>query len=317
MAMTSWVTWAAGKAWASPALSSRIHKEALPALKFDQFCDVPDDFGPGQGSAYYYAIEQALNPGPVTIAGVTLAEANPIPLDTIDHLRDSVDVLEVGRGSSWSKKMQVLSKWAMDNKTRDKLKDHLVKILDLGAATQFLLAHTYYIPTGVAAGTYGNDATPAVAATANLTLYHLREIHDYLAGTLKVPPWDDDGNYIAIVNTLAARGLKNDADVELVQLYAEPKRRLNGEIFKIEGFRVIESNNTASLADVSATTGGGVFFGKDAVQKPVVVAPTILAESTGDFGRVLRLAWWGILGWGLTWKYTSHTGSRIIRLAST
>ncbi len=315
--MNTWVGWADGKAWANPAFSAEIHEDALPALKFDQFCDVPDDFGPGQGSDYYYAIEQALSPGPIAIASVTLAENAPIPLDDWTHLRESIGVIELGRGASWSKKMQVLSKWAMDARTRDKLKDHYVQIMDLGAAAQFRASHTYYIPTGVAAGMYGNDNTPAAPATANLTLYHLREIHDYLSGTLKVPPWDDDGNYVAILNTKALRGLKNDADVELVQLYAEPQRRLNGEIFKLEGFRVVETNNAVSLPNVAAACGGGVFFGKDAVQKPVVVAPTILAESTGDFGRVLRLAWWGILGWGVTWKYGTMSGSRIIRLAST
>jgi len=315
--VNTWVSWADGKAWANPRLSTEIYKEAQPALKFEQFCEVPDDFGPGQGSDYYYAIEQALSPGPLTIAGSTLSESSPIPLDDWGHLRDSVSVIELGRGASYSKKMQLLSKWSMDSKTRSKLRDHYIQIMDLGAATQFRASHTYYIPTGVAAGTYGNDNTPAAEATANLTLYHLKEIRDYMAGTLKVPGWDDNGNYIALLNTKAARGLKNDADVEQVQLYAEPQRRLNGELYKIEGFRVIEINNVTSLPNVSAACGGGVFFGKESVQKPVVVAPTVLAESTGDFGRVLRLAWWGILGWGLIWKYTTHSGSRIIRLAST
>ena len=313
--MNTWVSWAGGAAWANPKLSAKIHKDALPALKFDPYCDIPEDFGPGQGSEYYYAIEGALT-SPMTIAGVTLAEAAPIQLDDWTHLRESITVLEVGRGASWSKKMDVLSKWSMDSKTRGKLKDHYTQIMDLGAATAFRATDTYYIPTGVAAGTYGNDGAPGVAAVANLTLFHLREIRDYLAGTLRVPPWDDDGNYIAILNTLAARGLKNDADVELVQLYAEPQRRLAGEVFKIEGFRVVESNNATSLPNVNGACGGGVFFGKDAVTKPVVVAPMLLAESTGDFGRVLRVAWWGILNWGCTWDYTTHAGSRIIRLAT-
>lgn len=315
--MNTWVSWADGKAWANPVLSAKIHEEALPALKFDQFCDVPDDFGAGQGSDYYYAVEQALSPGPINLAAVTLTENNPIPLDDWTHLRDSVAVVELGRGSSWSKKMQVLSKWSMDARTRDKLKDHYVKIVDLGAATQFRASHTYYIPTGVAAGTYGNDNTPAVAATAGLSLYHLQEAHYYLSAVLKAEPWDDDGNYIAILNARAALQLKRDADVEERQVHAEPQRALNGEVYKLWGFRVVVTNNTDSLPNVSASCGGGVFFGKDAVQKPVVVAPTILAESTGDFGRVLRLAWWGILGWGLTWKYGTMTGSRVIRLAST
>jgi len=315
--VNTWESWADGKAWANPKLSAKIHKEALPLLKFQQFVDIPDDFGPSMGSEYYYAIEQALSPGPITLASNQLAETGDIPLDDWNHLRRSITVQEWGRGASWTKKHAILSKWSIDSKTRGKLKDHYVQVMDLGAATALRATNTYYIPTGVAAGTYGNDGSPGAAATANLTLWHLEEIHDYLSDTLKVEPWDADGSYMAILNGKAWRSLFRDSTVEEVQKYADALGRMNGELGRLAGFRIIHTNNTTSLPNVAAGCGGGLFFGKDAVTHPVVVPPTLLSENTGRFGRFLRVAWWGLWGWGITWTYTTDGGSRVIRLAST
>jgi N4-gp56 family major capsid protein len=316
--VNTWVSWAGGAAYAAPALSVEVYKQALAEMVFDQLCDVAEDYGAGMGSEYYYRITGGLTPGPTDLASNTLNENVAIPLDTWTHIRADVHVLEIGRGASFSKRLEVLSKWRIDTQTRELLKDHLVAVEDQAAAAQFLLTDAVYSPTGVASGQFALNGVAPAQALSNLNVYHLNRVHDYMRTTLRVPYYAN-GEYVCVASTHALRGLKDDSEYERWQLYAEPQKRQNGEVGRCAGFRFIETNNLVSLPSMglASVCGGAVFIGKQGVKKIVAAAPIILAENTGDFGRNMRIAWWGLEGWGISWMYTLHAGARIVRLAST
>jgi hypothetical protein len=315
----NWVTFAAGGSYAAPHLSLELHEFAQATVQFDQFAERDPDFGPGKGEISYWAVDQDLAGAPGTFAASALNENSPIPLSPWTRVRDSVSVIEVGRGTSISKKAMTLSAVDLDMKSRKRLQNHLVLILDHGAGTAFKSTAVKYNTTGAASGQWSLTGTPAGASTSNLTAWHFREIYEYMFQTLKVPTWGDSADYIFITRHEGVRALYEDPDFEQVQLYAEPARRLNGEVGRYYHFRIVETNNTAILAmqGTGSVLPESVAFGADGVMKAVAADPIILADSSGDFGRALRLAWWGILQWGLVHQYTTVGDARVVHVTST
>lgn len=319
MPQQNWQTFAAGGSYAAPRLSLEMHEWAQANCQFDQFAERDPDFGPGMGDISYWGVDQDLAGAPTTFAGVGLSENNPIPLSPWTRVRDSVSVEEVGRGTSISKKAQTLSAVDLDAKSRKRLQNHLKLILDNGAGTAFKSTAVKYNTTGAASGQWSLTGTPAGASTSNLTAWHFREIYEYMFQNLLIPPYGDSGDYIFVTRHEGVRALYEDPDFEQVQLYAEPARRLNGEAGRYYKFRIVETNNTAILAmqGTGSVLPESIAFGADGVMKAVAADPIILADSSGDFGRALRLAWWGILNWGLVHQYTTVGDARVVHVTST
>lgn len=311
----TWVSWGDGKAYAAPYLSRELIREAMPWLRFDQLCEVPKDFGAGKGPDYFYRIMQDL-PSSTSFADNVLDELLPIPLDTWSHLRTSVAVSEIGRGTSYTKKAQTLSSWDLDSESRTALRRHLQKVLEDGAATGFKATDIKYTPDGAASGDFVTDGTPGTDASHTLTAFHIREMVDYMEGTLKADPYDDDGNYVLVVGVDGRRALYDDLEIEKVQLYAEPARRLRGEIGRYYRTRILVTNNTTLGTVGTAACPEAVLTGKPGVKKPIVAAPILIGE-TRDHGRFLDVVWWGMLGYGLALDYSTEGMAAVIHVDST
>ena len=136
---------------------------------------------------------------------------------------------------------------------------------------------------------HGWQAIPIIAADATPSGMLTRDVYEYMYQTLRIPPYDDEGNYICITTQQGIRGLHEDPDYEATQVHADPKARLNGEVDYYHHFRIVRTNHPQALGTVGA---GGVcaetvFFGEDAVMKAVAAEPIILADKSGDFGRSL------------------------------
>lgn len=314
-AQNVWVPWGTGGAMASPYLSKRLYQEALGWLKFDQLCETVGEFGPGKGDAYYYRVEQDLT-GSTSFAGNVLNELSPIPLDAWSHVRTSISVSEIGRGASYTKKSQILNSWNMDERTRDKLRRHLTRTLENGAATAFKSTDVKFTPTSPAAGSFSLTGTAAADATATLTAFHIRDMVDYLEGTLKAEPYDDDGSFVLVVGVKGRRALFDDLEIEKAYLEAYPERRLNGEIGRYYRCRIV-TVNTGDLGVVgTASCPEAILTGRPSVLKPVVQAPILLAQER-DFGRFIDIAWWGLLGYGIALDYSTTGMASVIHVTST
>ncbi len=313
-----WVPWAWGGVMAAPKLSLEMHELAQYELQFDRWTDRAEDFGPGKGDTYSWGVDSDLTGAPTTFAGATLNELNLIPKDTWSQVRASLTVAEVGRGVSMTRLATRLSAIDLDARSRRRLKNHYVRVLDNGAATAFKATDVKYSPTGAAAGSWSLTGTAGAAVLVNLTAFHFREIADYMYNNLRIDPYDDEGSYICITTRKGIRGLYDDPDYIDLAKRDNIGNALRGEVGRYYRFRIFETNDTNAISTKGA---GGVcaealFFGAEAVTKAVVSAPLITAESK-DHGRFLDLAWTATLGYGLTYDYTTVAKATVVHIDST
>lgn len=314
-ASVTWVSWGDGKAFAAPYLSAELYREALETMVFDPTCEVPKDFGAGKGPDYWYRIMQDLTSS-TTFSNNVLNETAPIPLDTWSHVRTSVAVQEIGRGTSYSKKAQVLSSWDLDDESRTNLRRHLKRVLENGAAMAYKATDVTYTPTSAAGGSFATTGTPAGNAAHTLTAFHIREMVDYARGTLKAEPYDDDGSYVLFLGVKGGRAVYDDLEIERLQVYAEPQARLRGEIGRYYHCRLVETNGPELGVVGTASCPEAILTGRPSVKKPVVQQPMLIGE-TRDHGRFIDIVWWGMLGYGIALDYSTTGLASVIRVAST
>src|SRR5690606_22687240 len=102
-----------------------------------------------------------------------------------------------------------LTSFDLTNQFQRVLRDQMKLTMDDMVAEAFKTTPIKYTPqtTGAVISTAG---TPSLA-NKNLTIADLRQIHDYLRGTLKAPKYRN-GKYVGILSTKAARGIKNDPE---------------------------------------------------------------------------------------------------------
>ncbi len=306
-------------AWDAPSgtykdhdLSSKIRMEAIADAQFMNFVSTEPGYGKKSG--------ETVN---ITRIG-SLSPANRVAeLDRLPSNRPSIDTVAI-TVTEWGSKIPVtnfeqdLTHFDIKNPFQSRLRDQMKHTLDVAAADAFKATLIKAIPTSASAITWDTDGTPSSTATSNLTVAHLRLIHDYMRQTLKVPPFRN-GRYIGIVSTRAARGLKNDSEYKdwLSPTTSEPFITGMLPARGIEGFDIIETNHANALSDLvgsSTVTGEAVFFGADAVVMADVQSPELRMGLTEDLGRFQEIGWVGIFELGLVWTLASH--SRCVHVSS-
>ena len=174
-----------------------------------------------------------------------------------------------------------------------------------------------YVPT-TSGFTLTTNGTPSGTSDRNLNVSDLREIHDYLSSDLLCPPFAN-GQYVGIVSTKAARGIKNDPEYKdwIAPTSADPL--ITGVLKSIEGFSLIETNNVDALAKLvggSSTTGEAVFFGADAAGLIQVQPPELrIAGNSAKLVLERLIGWVGILEAFLVWEQA--TQARVVHVTST
>jgi N4-gp56 family major capsid protein len=201
-----------------------------------------------------------------------------------------------------------------------KLKDLMSLRLDKGASEAFTSsdAKIKATPTGAASISFATNGVAPATASANLNMFHVEQIRDYMYGTLKVPAFQDD-DYICLLSTKAKRGIVNDSAWEEWHKYTDPSSKYNSEIGRIENIRFVEVNNFNALSNglgTGSAMGEAVFFGLDAVAMAIVLDPELRAEVPGNFGRRKAVAWYGISEFGVIWDTGNPGEARIVHLTS-
>jgi N4-gp56 family major capsid protein len=234
---------------------------------------------------------------------------------------------EYGNSIPYTGKLDDLSEFSVDNMITVALRNDMARVMDTAVATKFKESDISYTPTSASAGTFDVDGTVNTSATANLSLFHVKEIVDAMKTGIygaigtgnPVPPWDGE-NYVAIASVKALRGIKDDPDFEEVVKYADPERLLTGEVGRIYGVRFIETNNTAALSNgvgSSSVLGEAIFFGADPVIEAVAVAEEIRAKIPEDYGRSKGVAWYALLGFENVWDFSTDSEDHIVVVRST
>lgn len=316
MSNFSWSFDAPSGVYKSHEMSAQLRKAAIAQTKFMQFVKPEPGYGKKKGDSI--TITRISNLSVPTDGRLT--ENNKIPEDALTLTTVAITVSEWGRSVPYTSLAEDLSMFDLENIVQRALKDQMALVLDSAAASAFksTSAKIKAIPTGVSALTFDTDGTPSSAAVANLNVYHVEQIRDYMFSTLNIPPFEGD-DYIALVATKAKRGVMSDPAWESWHKYTDPSAKYNGEIGRIENCRFIEINNTSALSGSKGTgsvLGECVFFGQDAVAMAVVLDPELRAAIPGDFGRQKAVAWYGILEFGVVWDTANAGEARIVHVTS-
>jgi len=209
----------------------------------------------------------------------------------------------------------------MENIVQRALKDQMKISLDNAFAGVFKAssAKIKATPDGIASIQFGTNGVAPAQATANLNVYHVEQIRDYMFSTLLIPPYEGD-DYVALVSTKAKRSVIKDPDWVDWHKYTDPQAKYNGELGRIENCRFVEINNQSALSGalgLNGVLGEAVFFGADAVAMAVVIDPELRAAIPGDFGRQKAVAWYGILDFGVVWDTSNPGEAKIVHVTST
>lgn len=295
------------------ALSSKIREQALANTQFMKFTTPEPGFGKKKGES------------------VTITRLKRLPLanrvsetDRLPSGRPPVSTKTVSV-SEWGYKIPVtnfekqLAFYDIMNPFQAALRKQIELTMDVMAAQAFKLTPIKYVPT-TSGQNLTTNGTPNGVATSNMRVADLRDIHDYLSGTLKIPPFKN-GKYVGILSTKAARGLKNDEEYKDWIAPTSSQPLMDGQLKDIENFTLLESNNYGYEADALDNTAGNsgvlgeaVFFGADAVGTIEVEAPELRMGLPEDLGRFQEVGWHGIMEAFLTWEEAAL--ARVIHVTS-
>lgn len=300
-------------AFKNNALSRDLYNAAVENSVFMDHVKPVTGFGKKMGeSVLLTRITRLTEP-----TSVALSEGTRVPEDTYAMTTRSITVTEIGRSVPYSSLAEDLTWYDLENSVQKVLREQMQLGLDSMAATAFKTASVKYQITGLTAATVTTNGTFGGAATANLNVYHIEQIRDYLFDTLFTPMIGD--SYVAICRTLGLRGIKRDPAWEEWHKYTDPSAKWNNEIGRMEGIRFVETNHNNALGQVgtSSVLGESVFFGDDAVAMAEVMTPELRAAMPDDFGRSKAVAWYGILNFALIWNTANAGQAKVVHVGST
>jgi N4-gp56 family major capsid protein len=324
MAQFTWTFDAPSGTYKSHDISEKLYEAAVADTVAMDFVRPVEGFGKRRGEAVTLVrVSAATEP---TVA--TLSETERIPEDEFALTTTSITVSEFGRSIPYTSLSDDLSKFDLENPIQMTLKDQMALVLDSTALAAFKASQVKYRITGVASGTFTTNGTFAGASTANMNVFHVEEIADYLYDTLLCPPLEG-GDYVGIFRTLGLRGIKRDPAWDEWHKYTDPGAKYNGEAGRIERIRFVGTNHGTSPASgassaavglgkvgTSNVLGEGVVFGADSVAMAEAMAPELRAAIPSDFGRSKAVAWYGIFQFGVIWNTGNAGQARIVHVGS-
>ena len=313
MATFTWAFDAPTGTYKSHAMSKKIYEAAVAkSVAMDHVRPV-EGFGRKMGETVTISrIANITEPG-----SATLTEAERIPEDTFSLTTTSVTVVELGRAVPYTSLADDLSFFDLENPIQNKLRDQMRLTLDQKAFDAMTSGQVKWVPTGLASRNVTTNGTAGAQATANMTVWQLESIRDYLFDTLNAPGAEGD-DYIGIFRTAGIRGIKRDPAFEEWHKYTDPSVKFNSEVGRMEQIRLIETNHGLGLIGASSILGEGVVFGSDFTVMAEVMTPEMRAAIPQDFGRSKAVAWYGILEFLQVWGDSGSAGqARAVHVTST
>lgn len=296
-------------------MSSQLRMAAIAETKFMQFVNPEPGYGKKKGESI--TITRVSNIAVPTNG--RLSENNRIPEDELVLSTVAITVSEWGRSVPYTSLSEDLGKFDVENIIQKKLRDQMSLVLDSAAASAFKTAPIKATPDGVSSIQFSTNGVAPTQALANLTVYHVEQIRDYMFSTLYIPPYEGD-DYICLISTKGKRGIISDPNWETWHKYTDPESKYKSEIGRLENVRFVEINNQASLSGslgLNGVLGEAVFFGDDSVAMAVAQDPELRAAIPGDFGRAKAVAWYGILEFGMVWNTANPGEAKTVHVTST
>ena len=313
MAQFTWTLDAPTGVYKNHALSSRLYEATVEDTKFVPFTRPVEGYGRKMGESV--TLTRIANITEPTSA--VLSEGTRIPEDDFDLSTVAITPQELGRAVPYTSLSEDLSKYDIANPIQRKLRQQLGLVLDTLAAAAFQGCQVKYIPTGSLAGTFDTDGTASTSATANMSVFHIERIVDFLYDDLRCAPYEG-GDYVGIFRTLGIRGIMQDPAWEDWHRYTDPAAKFNGEVGRMESCRFVKTNHNNALQEVGtgSVLGEGVIFGEDPVVMAEVLSPELRLAEPQDFGRSRAVAWYANLGFDEVWNTANAGEARIVHVTS-
>jgi N4-gp56 family major capsid protein len=308
----SWQYDAPSGVYKNHALSSQIREQAAADALFAKFLEPEKGFGKGRGATV--TIHRVLQ---LPLAG-KVSELDNLPTGYAAIESVSATVSEWGFAIELTSFEEDLAFFDLRNKQQRMLRDQMTLTMDKMSADALKTTPVVGIAESGSALTIETAVSglPSATAASNLTIAHLRQIHDYFRQTLKCPKYRNN-RYVGILSTRAARGIKNDAEFKDWQAPTGSGPFMDGMLRDVEGFQLYETNHADALDDDIGTAGvcgEAVFFGADAGFFATVQDPELRAGLTTDLGRKRQIGWVGTIEAGLTWDLSAT--ARCLRISS-
>jgi N4-gp56 family major capsid protein len=190
----------------SPLLTKEVVHAAQPDMKFCQFNTVREQWGKNAGETFLFD-----KYGNIDTAGGDLTETSTIPAHSYRLYQSTATLAERGNSIPWTRKYEVLSQTDERKAPVTILKNDMAKVLDTKCEEEFDKCKIRYVGTATGGGVFTTNGTATATCTSQLTLYHVKQIVDYMYQTMKAEPYDNQ-NYIAIVSSDAARQLYDEVE---------------------------------------------------------------------------------------------------------
>ena len=297
-----------------------------------QFADVKDAFGKvtRAGQTFTWDVVPMMGRG-----DRSLTETNTIPQGNHTVVQGTLTMNERGYSVPYTELLENLSQFAVRQPIMKVLKYDAMVDLDALVWQQFNKT-----PLRAAATATGDAITLTTNSTATLTVSqgisttNLKSIVDTMKG--RNIPYYTDRDYYAIARPLALRKLKDQ--LESIYQYTTDglEMIMNGEIGRYSDTRFVEQTAIPSGGAADSTTfnpftdtsdpwnvgtgsnGDWVFvFGSDTVCEAVHTPEEIRAKIPDDYGRSKGIAWYALLGYGITHNDSSNVAqARIVKFDS-
>ena len=264
-------------------------------------------------------------------ASRSLTETNTIGQGQHTVLQGTLTMNERGFSVPYSEMLESMSQFTVRQPIMKVLKYDAAVDLDALAWQEFNKTPLRAAATATADNiTLTTNSTATLTASAAMSTANLKSIVDTMKGR-NIPRFAND-DYYAIARPLGLRGLKNQ--LETLHQYTESglDMIMNGEIGRYENTRFVEQTaipqggaadsttfdpftDTSDPWNVSSGVGDWVFiFGEDTVCEAIHTPEEIRAKVPDDYGRSKGVAWYALLGYGIT--HTNVTQARIVKFDS-
>ena len=296
--------------------------------KFRQFADVRDAWSKvtRSGQTFTWDVVPMMSRG-----SRSLTETATIPQGSHTVLQSTLTMSERGYSIPYTELLENLSQFSVKQPIMKVLKYDAMCDIDALVHQQFNATPLRVVSTSSAdtAFTLTTNGTATATNTTLLSKINVRAIIDGMKS--RNIPYYSNSDYYAIARPAALRLLKND--IESIHQYTESglDMIMNGEIGRYSDCRFVEqtvvpaggaadSTTFSAFTDTAdawntASSGDWVFFfGSDTVCEAVHTPEEIRAKIPDDYGRSKGIAWYALVGYGLT--HTDATQARVVKFDS-
>ena len=318
-----------GGVYASFNLSKELREGVQATSKFRQFADIKDAWGKVTRTGQTFTWDTVPM---LTRASRALLETNTIGQGSHTILQGTLTMNERGFSVPYTQMLESLSMVSVRQPIMRVLKYDAAVDLDCLAHQQFNDTPLRVVSTssGDTAFTLTTNSTATATNTSILSKINVRAIVDGMKGR-NIPYYSEGDAYYCISRPAGLRVLKND--LESVHQYTETGLAMikKGEIGRYEDCKFVEQTTipTGGAADSTTfdeftdtgdawnTAGAGdwaFFLGEDTVCEAIETMEEIRAKIPDDYGRSRGIAWYALLGYGIT--HTNVTQARILKFDS-